>query len=491
MSLYQEDKIVKCAIITRIFIILLQVINNKLIPDHNAGVFLYPQTNLTVTAADNAVDTLFGGLVRWDAHYFMHISRYGYTYENTTAFFPLYPMIVKILTELILPLLPFLNINSITVIMFTVINFYIFIQAALTLYRLSTKILNEIIAFKATLLFCFNPASIFFVAPYTESLYCFLTFKSILYSYYIYECYKNTGKSNFKYIALCVLYTCLSLCTRSNGMLNLGFFCYFYLKYHIPKALAIRTRRYKIIYSIKYVNILSFCFMVSITPFIVMQNYFYNLFCEDFEHNLPKFLVKHGKEYDFVLPGLYSKYKQTWCKNLIPLSYSYVQEHYWNVGFLRYYEFKQLPNFLLAAPIVFIVLKNSWAFYKEHTNACWNLGIFDYAFVIPKKPKSANQLNSQMHVEILPFVFHAVVLTMFCVLCVHIQVTTRMLCSASPIVYWFCAYAFYNHEKDSKTSVNTFLFTSNLNKQQLLIKYYFLGYLIIGTMMFCNFLPWT
>mgnify|MGYP002050440369 CR=1 FL=1 len=39
-----------------------------------------------------------------------------------------------------------------------------------------------------------------------------------------------------------------------------------------------------------------------------------------------------------------------WCRERVPSIYAHVQRTYWNVGFLRYYELKQLPNFALAAP---------------------------------------------------------------------------------------------------------------------------------------------
>lgn len=487
MEQNHKEKIIKCAIFTRIFIILLQLVNNHLIPDYDAGVFLYPKTNFTETIYDKAVKVALGGLIRWDAQYFFHITKYGYSYENTLAFFPFYPLTIRFISQMVIPFVPFLNIDSVIILTYVIFNSVVFVKASLTLYELSALVLNESLAFKSALLYCFNPASIFFVAPYTETLFSFLTFKLMLYCWLIYKSYMTKGKSEFKQYTLCISYISLSTCTRSNGLLNVGFIVYFFLKYHIPKALKFRNTMYKLEYSLKNVNIISFCILVSVTPFILVQMHNYSLFCNDFKYYLPEFIVRYAKENDFVLPGMHSKYKQSWCDNLVPLAYSYVQEHYWNVGFLKYYQLKQLPNFLLALPIIYIVLKNGYDFFTEHMNYCLNLGIFRHKFAISERyAKERPKYVADMFV----FVVHCVGLTLFCISFVHIQVTTRMLCSASPVVYWFSAYYFYSHD-NSKALVNTFLFTNTLSREQKLLKYYFLGYLIIGTVLFCNFLPWT
>lgn len=50
-----------------------------------------------------------------------------------------------------------------------------------------------------------------------------------------------------------------------------------------------------------------------------------------------------------------------WCTSPVPLAYSYVQSHYWDVGVLRYWEAAQLPNFVLAAPVLAAGAYACWA----------------------------------------------------------------------------------------------------------------------------------
>jgi phosphatidylinositol glycan class V len=45
--------------------------------------------------------------------------------------------------------------------------------------------------------------------------------------------------------------------------------------------------------------------------------------------------------------------------------YGYVQQHYWGNGFLRYYQVKQFPNFLLAAPMLMLSAFSAYTFARE------------------------------------------------------------------------------------------------------------------------------
>lgn len=51
------------------------------------------------TAADRTVETVFGHLVRWDGVYFLRIAEHGYEFEQTHAFMPLYPLLMRALAS--------------------------------------------------------------------------------------------------------------------------------------------------------------------------------------------------------------------------------------------------------------------------------------------------------------------------------------------------------------------------------------------------------
>ena len=98
-----RTKLWMTALISRLAVIGLSIVTNAIIPDHDAGVFAWtksPAHNIT-TFSDQTVSFLLDGLTKWDGQYFLHIANSGYSYENTLAFFPLYPLCVRIAAEVV------------------------------------------------------------------------------------------------------------------------------------------------------------------------------------------------------------------------------------------------------------------------------------------------------------------------------------------------------------------------------------------------------
>lgn len=527
-----RHKVLWFAFSSRIFIIILQAVSNLIIPDHDANVFISPEDpNLRQTYGDIIVNKLLGGMKRWDAQYFIHIAQFGYTFENCLPFFPLYPLAVRYVAYGLNSLFgSLLNFHSILMISATVLNIVMFVKSADVLHRLSLRVLrSECRAYKSVILYCINPASIFFTAPYSETLFAWMSF------YAMFKCTENESLRFANIDITSSLPTGLSMITRSNGSVNLGFIFYTSFKNVIERTLPEIVYKYK---TLKYKLVLPFLLLplltsfvslfltviIAVLPFVLVQTYNYVKYCIPSDHNLPDFL----SNIEYVLPGTA---ESPWCNYTIPISYSYVQSHYWNVGFLKYYKLKQIPNFILAAPIILILLYHSLSYFVCNFSLCIRIGlkmnIFGCTNKMAYRPKQYSIGFGANDPTMFVYIIHILFLSIFCILFVHIQVSTRLLASASPILYWICSsrmnvgptptsdqntmnehfrrigigkripshqLSIANLEgiDNMYSKWKTFIISRRMpDFQSRMIQYYFIGYYIIGTILFSNFYPWT
>ncbi|XP_072938089.1 GPI mannosyltransferase 2 [Epargyreus clarus] len=529
-----RQKILWFAFSTRVFIITLQAVCNIVIPDHDANVFISPaDPALRRTRADVVVDKILGGMKRWDSQYFLHIAQYGYTYENCLAFFPLFPLIVRYFAYLLSSILgSYVNFHSTLLISAAIVNLVLFIKSADVLHKLSLRVLrSECKAYKSVILYCVNPASIFFSAPYSETLFAFTTF---------YTMFKCTENETLRFASIDIfsgLPAGFSIITRSNGLINLGFILYTSFKNVMERTLPEIVYKYK---TLKHrlvlpVLVLPLCItgvalcltvIIALIPFVLVQTYNYFKFCVPNQHHLPDFLSNS----EYILPG---NAESPWCNSSLPLSYSYVQSHYWNVGFLKYYKVKQIPNFMLAFPILFIIIYNSMSYIKNNFRLCLRLGLrdnifnFGYLHKIPNRPKVHSKGFGANDPNLFMYVVHIMCLTIVCIIFVHIQVSTRLLASASPLLYWICS-SKMNVGPTPTSDQNTInehfrrigigkripshhLSIANLEGvdnmysrwktfiisrrmpdfTSRMIQCYFIGYFLLGIVLFSNFYPWT
>lgn len=497
------------AVLSRFLVIALQFVSNHLLPDHDAGVFLSPQSEeakANPNQFDEIIEVALGGFRRWDGQYFLHIAEYSYTYENVLAFYPLFPLCVRIVGQLLLLVLPFFSLRALLLLAATLLNVAFFGKAAQSLYDLSCLIFRSRTRAKiAVLLFCVNPASIFFSAPYSESLYCWLSFA------FFRDCLQGISVQQTFPLSL-------SIVCRSNGLVNVVFLVYLSLQRFI--------RHFNVTTLLNVVFKSAVIIFFVLFHFGLLNAYHFYLFCHHLRIKFPDHIREQAEREGFVLAGnRTSEEVSPWCSNSIPMAYSYVQEHYWNVGFLRYFEYKQIPNFLLAAPVILVILWNFGAYLRRNRGYSGRLGLFVNEAVL----SPVTQFDQKSFV----FLVHAAALTTFCSLFIHVQVTTRMLASSSPVLYWIAANAFlfpkavspegsekqkegvasgegeegaqrrsdlhqtpkiYSFDEETDLVDTAYLMGiiwNKKNRRGQLFLVWFLAYSVVGTVMFSNFLPWT
>jgi len=109
-------------------------------------------------------DILFSPLARWDSVWFLGIAHHGYDGGPDTAFFPLYPLLVRTLV------LPHPSEAALLVSAY-VVSLACFLGALWLLQRLVELELGRPVAVATVWLVALFPASLFFGAPYSESLF--------------------------------------------------------------------------------------------------------------------------------------------------------------------------------------------------------------------------------------------------------------------------------------------------------------------------------
>ena len=187
---------------------------------------------------------------------------------------------------------------------------------------------------------------------------------------------------------------------------------------------------------------------------------------------------------------------------------------YWNNGFLNYWETKQLPNFLLATPAVVMVLYHSYHFLSVHWHYVKRLGLVDNNLLgMPRKPCVEVRQHQVLPRETFVYVVHATAMVIFALLFMHVQVVTRFLMAGSPLLPWLAAMMTTRQGKEPiplteednvevlmkiecksnlRSNTDTILFQEKLDSDMARwVMMFFLGYTLVGTILFCNHLPWT
>lgn len=468
---------------------------NHLINDHKADAFNPPEVeSLNTDTINQHIRYILNGFKRWDAIHFTFIAQNGYIFEHSVAFFPLFPITIRLFNDFILTKFLFIESTAESILLSAIVlNLIYFTLSVVFLFKL-TKIIfgDNSISYYSSVIFCLNPANIFFTAPYSESLFSMLTFMAL---YYLFN----------RKILFGLVFFALGCFSRSNGLVNFIYVVFILLLNSIKQNnFKLDSKTTKIFQVLK--KLIAFFLRDTVTTFklilfivssfltllfmlFLYQYYIYFKFClkndllftvKPLNHDL----IKYAKE-NFYDVYTNKSNQPEWCQNSLPFSYTSVQSKYWNVGLLRYWTLKQIPNFILAFPILAISSMSLRYFisrvdFKKLLN--FNL----------------NNVKTRIDAFILPFILHQILLLISCIFFMHVQVSTRFICSSNPINYWYVAKLMDNSKRNFSNEFGLkklLKFCSCIyNDRDRLLKLillYFLFYTVFGTLAFVNFYPFT
>ncbi|XP_069549378.1 palmitoyltransferase ZDHHC18-A [Brachyistius frenatus] len=500
--------VLEFATLTRGLSLVLQAALNAVIPDHEADAFKPPRTEEPLYL-DSVVEWLLGGLSHWDAEHFLFIAERGYLYEHNFAFFPLFPVILRGLAETLLwPLSGWLSVRGRLLVAVALGNSALFLLSVVALHALSRIVLQDRrLALLSSLLYCITPANVFMTAGYSESLFAALTFGGLF-----------LLEKGFTFRACLAL--SIATAARSNGLVNIGFLLYLPSLHAISQIRVYRTTTKGHSKVFRYVWVIVCLLLTSLLgtaiialPFCAFQYYGYRTFCTPSIslERIPPALLTLVERKGYRVPDENGP-PPLWCMRPLPLLYSHIQDVYWDVGFLRYFELKQIPNFILALPMATLGITAVYAYFQANPELCMRLGLWETGANKGLDKPTPGFFNPRVFV----YVVHSAVLLVFGTLCMHVQVLTRFMASSSPVPFWISAHLLLLNEpllhrrKTSNPNVQLQTHSRNGCKHTpqnpivaLLPHFkacspttqsilgYFLSYWVLGLALHCNFLPWT
>jgi phosphatidylinositol glycan class V len=451
------------------------------------------------------LESNIASLTPWDSVYFVRIAQCGYESDQIFAFFPLLPAVmwvggkvarglymgflllvylvreetwadeVRIKMELFAGKTDWLSRTIITttptitsverigmVITGLVVNMVAFCAAAVVLYRLGVRVLrDERVAYLAVVVFCFNPASVFYSAVYSESLFGLFTWMGL------WRVLTGRYWGGVGWLSLAGL-------TRSNGILGVWFLVWTELI--SGRRTQMSTSSWSVVRSVVRVVLGS---VIVFLPYVCMQAYGWVVFCG--------FGGGQGDEIDQIRGRA-----PEWCDATVPSIYGYIQNTYWDVGFLNFYQkLVRLPFVVQSIPVIALAVATCWTWtfgpWAIAGVACggrtaalkrfFSMGRYELDVVVSKRVASALK-HSAAIVEplVAPFVYHLALMTFFAIFVMHVNVATRFL-SSSPALFWGAAQWMLNDDSKMRRWRIMFVWCAS--------------YLVVGTIMFPNFYPWV
>ncbi|RYO92015.1 hypothetical protein DL762_001844 [Monosporascus cannonballus] len=331
-------------------------------------------------------------LTRWDAIYFVQAVRRGYLFEQEWAFGGGLPTVIAFITNVLIDV-GFEAIDSLEPSVGVFIAHASHLLSVLALYQLGLVIWgrdNRRLSFTAALLHILSPAGLFLSAPYAESAFALLSFLGYLFFAKGTVGDKKRTVAHDVSVVAAGMWFGFAATFRSNGIFGgLPFAVELFgeLTSSPPTLTSVRKRLALVVGG-----------SAVAVGFALPQIVAYLVFC----------LGSPGTEE--VRP---------WCSKALPSIYS-------NVGFLRYWKPGNIPLFLLAAPVLYLLMRSGVETLRVPSNLLRSR-------VAGPAASSAAAERLLRSMALSQLVLAALAITNY-----HVQIITR-LSSGYPLWYFWLA----------------------------------------------------
>ncbi|KAF2151102.1 glycosyltransferase family 76 protein [Myriangium duriaei CBS 260.36] len=408
-----------------------------------------------ISALQRLFSHLLIRLVRWDAVYFVNIAHRGYLFEQEWAFGRGFTTFNSIVAQGLSPIVfpnDFPQSSLLRqALAGVVISHIAHLLSCLFLYALTLRLLpadsrnRSAIATLAACLHVLSPAGVFLITFYAEAPFSCLNILGFLLLSFTTETPRSLKDVIFHNLLAVWGGVCFAVAStwRGNGLLSVLAFGV----YALPIALRTLTRTV----SASELCTLPGLILGAVLPlagYVIPQYIAFREYCL-------------GESFEL----------RPWCTNVPPGIFSFVQAHYWNVGFLKYWTLSNLPLFLIALPLLALLSATAVANIWPYVQA---LGTHS-AGSRPSLVSSAATAAPQLALAVLA-------LTSF-----HVQIINR-IASGYPTWYVILAVTVVGQKGAKQDSSQVLSFLQSRRVQRRVVKGMMI-YAVVQAGLYASFLP--
>ncbi|KPM34742.1 GPI mannosyltransferase 2 [Neonectria ditissima] len=341
-------------------------------------------------------------LTRWDALYFVASAHRGYVYEQEWAFAAGLPALVRAVGRVLGAGSGVIWEPGVAIALAHASH----LGAVLALHQLTVVVCGDRrLAFVAAAVHVLSPAGLFLSAPYAESPFACLSFVGNLLFALGFKAAPDSLRRNAAVVAAGAVFG-LATTFRSNGLFGGLLFAVEAVRCFLSFVASPGFARLLRLVA----PVLGGLFVAAGT--VIPQAVAWVRYCG-----------ANAPEAD----------RRPWCSHLIPSIYTFVQAEYWNVGFLKYWTPNQIPMFLLAAPMLTVLIESGIDLLQEPSQGRRLLG-----------PAAGEQYRTFVRT----LAATQILLAVLAITNYHVQVISR-LSSAYPVWYWWVASCLMDKKRQS------------------------------------------